>query len=90
MRLAPDHTARLRYRDYKRQYRDLDTDRAAVRTAHNAIRNAEQRFEEARIAECVMNDENFIEGSSDPRGQMQAELLEQLRRWVVIPGNVTT
>lgn len=90
VRLAPDHTARLRYRDYKRQYRDLDADRAAGRTAHNAIQNAAKRFEEARIAECVVDDENFIEGSPDPTGQMQAELLEQLRRWAVIPGNVTT
>ncbi|GGO36805.1 hypothetical protein HNQ08_004742 [Deinococcus humi] len=90
VRLVPSHEARLRYRDYKRQYRDLDADRAAGRTAHNAIRNAERRFEEARITECVVDDENFIEGSPDPTGQMQAEMFEQLRRWAVIPGNVTT
>ncbi len=90
VRLAPGHTARLRYRDYKRQYRDLDADKAAGRTAHNAIANAERRFKEAQILECVSDDENFIEGSPDPVGQMQAELLEQLRRWAVIPGNVTT
>jgi hypothetical protein len=88
--LAPGHTARLKYRDYKRQYRDLDADKAAGRTAHNAIANAERRFKEAQILECVVDDENFIEGSPDPVGQMQAELLEQLRRWAVIPGNVTT
>ncbi|MFC6667884.1 hypothetical protein ACFP9V_22645 [Deinococcus radiopugnans] len=90
VRLAPGHTARLKYRDYKRQYRNLDMDRAAGRTAHNAIQNAAKRFEEAQIAACVVDDENFIEGSPDPIGQMQAELLEQLRRWAVIPGNITT
>ncbi|MBB6018890.1 hypothetical protein [Deinococcus radiopugnans] len=90
VRLAPGHEARLRYRDYKRQYRDLDADRAAGRTAFNAIANAKKRFEEAKILECVVDDEIFIEGSPDPVGQMQAEMSEQLRRWVVIPGNVTT
>ncbi len=88
--LAPGHTARLRYRDYKRQYRDLDADKAAGRTAHNAILNAERRFKEAQILECVQDDQFFIEGSSNPTGQMQAELLEQLRRWAVIPGNIDT
>lgn len=88
--LAPGHTARLRYRDYKRQYRDLDADKAAGRTAYNAITNAEKRFKEAQILECVQDDQNFIDGSPDPVGQMQAELLEQLRRWAVIPGNIDT
>ncbi|CAM3520255.1 Replication protein [Deinococcus saxicola] len=88
--LAPGHTARLRYRDYKRQYRDLDADKAAGRTAYNAILNAEKRFQEAQILECVQDDQFFIEGSSNPTGQMQAELLEQLKRWAVIPGNIDT
>jgi hypothetical protein len=90
VRLAPGHTARLRYRDYKRQYRDLDADRAAGRTAHNAIANAERRIEEAQNLECVQDGENFIEGSRDSMNQMQAEMMEQLRRWAVIPGNVST
>jgi hypothetical protein len=88
VRLAPGHTARLRYRDYKRQYRDLDADKAAGRTAFNAIANADRRFEEAKNLECVQDDQFFIEGSPDPVNQRQAELLEQLRRWAVIPGNI--
>jgi hypothetical protein len=88
VRLTPGHEARLRYRDYKRQYRDLDADKAAGRTAFNAIANANKRFEEAQILECVQDDQNFIEGSPDPVGQRQAELMEQLRRWAVIPGNI--
>ncbi|CAM3464279.1 Replication protein [Deinococcus saxicola] len=88
VRLAPGHTARLKYRDYKRQYRDLDADKAAGRTAFNAIANADKRFEEAKNLECVVDDQNFIEGSPDPVNQRQAELLEQLKRWAVIPGNI--
>jgi hypothetical protein len=88
--LAPGHAARLRYRDYKRQYRDLDADKAAGKTAYNAILNAERRFKEAQILERVQDDQFFIEGSSNPTGQMQAELLEQLKRWAVIPGNIDT
>ena len=90
IRLAPDHTARLRYQDYKRAYRNLDADRAAGRTAYNAIANAAKRAEEAQISEGVQDGEKNTEGSSTPSGQIQAELLEQLRRWAVIPGNITT
>lgn len=90
IRLAPDHTARLRYQDYKRAYRNLDADRAAGRTAYNAIANAAKRAEEAQILEGVQDGEKNTEGSCTPTGQIKAELLEQLRRWAVIPGNVTT
>ncbi|CAM3556601.1 hypothetical protein DESA109040_16220 [Deinococcus saxicola] len=79
VRLAPGHTACLRYRDYKRQYRDRDADKAAGRTAFNAIANADRRFEEAKNLECVVDDQNFTAGSPDPMNQRRAELLEQLR-----------
>ena len=93
VRLAPGHTARLRYEDYKKQYRDLDADRAAGRTAYNAIRNAQRRAEEQREAQnlnAVLDDEKNTEGSQDLTGRVQSELREQLRRWAVIPGNITT
>ena len=92
VRLAPGHEARLRYEDYKRQYRDLDADRAAGRTAYNAIRNAQRRAEELAEAEklnAVLDGEKNTEGSQDLTGRVQAELREQLRRWAVIPGNIT-
>lgn len=93
VRLAPGHEARLRYEDYKKQYRNLDADRAAGRTAYNAIRNAQRRAEELAEAEnlnAVLDDEKNTEGSQDLTGRVQAELREQLRRWAVIPGNITT
>ena len=93
VRLAPGHTARLRYEDYKKQYRNLDADRAAGRTAYNAIRNAQRRAEELAEAEnlnAVLDDEKNTEGSQDLTGRVQSELREQLRRWAVIPGNITT
>ncbi|MBB5366371.1 hypothetical protein, partial [Deinococcus humi] len=90
IRLTPNHTARLRYQDYKRAYRNLDADRAAGRTAYNAIANAAKRAEEAQILEGVQDSEKNTEGSCTPSEQIRAELLEQLRRWAVIPGNVTT
>ena len=97
IRLAPGHKARLRYEDYKKQYRDLDADRAAGRTAFNAIRNAQRRAElaaEAMRAEgqnlnAVPDGEKNTAGSEILKAQVQAELREQLRRWAVIPGNVT-
>lgn len=96
VRLAPGHEARLRYADYKRQYRNLDADRAAGRTAYNAIKNAQRRAEEwvaeqaeAQNAECVPDGEKNTAGSRDFKGRVQAELREQLRRWAVIPGNIT-
>lgn len=92
VRLAPGHTARLRYADYKRVYRDLDADRKAGRTAHNAIRWAKQRAEMRAEAEAVQHaekntSESFItqEGSA-----ARAEILTQLRQWAVIPGNITS
>ena len=93
VKLAPGHEARLRYEDYKKQYRNLDADRAAGRTAYNAIRNAQRRAEELAEAEnlnAVLDDEKNTEGSQDLTGRVQAELREQLRRWAVIPGNITT
>lgn len=93
VRLAPGHEARLRYEDYKRKYRDLDADRAAGRTAYNAIRNAQRRAEELAEAQnlnAVLDGEKNTEGSQDLTGRVQAELREQLRRWAVIPGNITT
>lgn len=97
VRLAPGHTARLRYEDYKKQYRDLDADRAAGRTAYNAIGNAwrraelaaEKALEEAQNLNAVPDGEKNTAGSEFLKAQVQAELREQLRRWAVIPGNVT-
>lgn len=97
VRLAPGHTARLRYSDYKQQYRNLDADRAAGRTAHNAIKNARRRAEElaawkaeqAALGNADPDAGKNTEGSQDPTGRVQAELREQLRRWAVIPGNIT-
>ena len=97
VRLAPGHKARLRWEDYKKQYRDLDADRAAGRTAYNAIQNAQRRAEqaaelaqqEAQNLEAVPEGEKNTAGSETFKAQVQAELREQLRRWAVIPGNVT-
>ena len=96
VRLAPGHKARLRYEDYKKQYRNLDADRAAGRTAYNAIRNAQRRAEvyaeelaEAENLNAVLDGEKNTAGSLDLTGRVQAELREQLRRWAVIPGNIT-
>lgn len=93
VRLAPGHTARLRYEDYKKQYRNLDADRAAGRTAYNAIKNALRRAKEAQEAaqnpNAVLDGEKNTAGSQDLTGRVQAELREQLRRWAVIPGNIT-
>lgn len=97
VRLAPGHEARLRYEDYKKQYRNLDADRAAGRTAYNAIRNAERRAEvyaeeqrEAENLNAVLDGEKNTEESLNLTGRIQEELREQLRRWAVIPGNITT
>lgn len=86
VRLSAGHEARLRWTDYKRKYRDLDADRAAGRTAYNAIRNARARTDE----NAVLDGEENIEGSQDLTGRVRQELREQLRRWAVIPGNIST
>lgn len=92
VRLAPGHTARLRYADYKKQYRDLDADRKAGRTAYNAIRWAEQRAmmrgeqESDQHAEKNTSVSIFTQQDSAAR----AEIRRQVYRWAVIPGNVHT
>lgn len=45
VRLTPGHHAYLTYDDLNRQYRNLDADRKAGRTAYNAIQNAQRRAE---------------------------------------------
>ncbi|GGI93410.1 hypothetical protein GCM10010914_30030 [Deinococcus wulumuqiensis] len=90
VRLVPGHTARLRYADYKRAYRDLDADRQAGRTAYNAIRNARQRWQSEAAAD-VLDTDSHSAGSQVPmRETVQEELHRQLQRWAVTPGSVTT
>ena len=89
VRLAPGHTARLRYADYKRVYRNLDADRRAGRTAYNAIRNARRRWPSEEQEADVLDTNLHSAGSHAPmREAVQEELHAQLRRWAVTPGNI--
>lgn len=97
VRMTPGQTARLRYRDLHHEYRDLDADRAAGRTAYNAIRNAHQRAEnraawkaeQAALGNADPDAGKNSSGSSiTPEGEAREEILSQLRRWAVIPGDI--
>ena len=99
VRLKPGHTARLRYGHLKRQYRDLDADRKAGRTAYNAIQNAyqkAQRWAEWRASEDAKGNhdpdagKNTSGSSHSPEGRVREELRKQLQRWAVIPGDLNT
>ena len=94
VRVVPGHTARLRWQDMKRAYRNLDADRAAGRTAHNAIRNALKRAQaraeevlfENDVQDAEKNTSESIVSLKDER--VRGEMLYQLQRWVVIPGDI--
>lgn len=97
VRLKPGRNARLRYSDMKRQYRDLDADRKAGRTAYNAIQSAHQkaqRWAEWRAAEDAKGKhdpdagKNTSGSSHSPEERVREELRQQLRRWAVIPGDL--
>lgn len=63
VRLQPGHTARVRYADLCRKWRDLDADRAAGRTSYAAIKAAYKRAEAAE-AKRVQDEEKNTRGGS--------------------------
>lgn len=90
VRLAPGHVARLRWTDYKKNYRDLDADRKAGRTAHNAIKWAVQRAKMRAEADADQHEEKNTSVSifTHEGSAARAEILGQIYRWAVIPGDI--
>lgn len=85
VRLEADHRAHLSYQDLNRQYRNLDADRAAGRTAHAAISQARREAVKAEIENGVSDEENKMQGSTDLSISSQSMYL-QLKEWAVTPG----
>jgi hypothetical protein len=83
IRLEAGHQAYLSYEDLTRQYRDLDADREAGRTAHRAI-SAARKLDNRN---AVLDDENKMQGSTDISTTTRY-LIRQLQTWVVTPGQV--
>lgn len=91
IRLQPGHKAHLSYQDLNAQYRDLDADRQAGRTAYRVLERAEllgqHEAEKSENANSVPDDENNMRGST--ASQVKARYLrEQLKAWAVTPGHV--
>ncbi|MFC3860374.1 hypothetical protein ACFOPQ_06295 [Deinococcus antarcticus] len=82
IRLEAGHQAHLSYQDLNRQYRDLNADRAAGRTAHAAVRQARQQ---AAQANSVPDEEKNMPGSTDLSISSRSVYL-QLKEWAVTPG----
>ena len=83
IRLEAGHQAHLSYQDLNRQYRDLNADRAAGRTAHAAVRQARQQ---AAQANSVPDEEKNMPGSTDLSISSKSIYL-QLKEWAVTPGH---
>ena len=88
VRLEVDHRAHLSYQDLNRQYRNLDADRAAGRTAHAAISQARREATKAKIENSVPDAENKMQGSTDLPISSQSMYL-QLKEWAVTPGQIS-
>lgn len=91
IRLQPGHKAKLTYQDLNAQYRNLDEDRQAGRTAWKVVQRAEQLAEweaaKARNANGVPDEEKNMRGST--AHPMKAQYLkDQLKAWAVTPGQV--
>ncbi len=91
IRLQPGHKAKLTYQDLSAQYRNLDEDRQAGRTAYRVVQRAEklgqQELEKTENANCVLDGEKNMRGST--ASPMKAQYLrEQLKAWAVTPGQV--
>lgn len=76
VRLQPGHRARLTIEDYAHEWRDLDADRKAGRTAHAAIKAAQVQADQ--------NTEKNMHGSTTPHAE--AHWLDTLKAWAVTPG----
>ena len=76
VRLRPGHRARLHIEDLQHQYRDIDADRAAGRTAHALIKQMEAEETEAGTSPANLK----MHGSINPR---EAEWFSILRIWAV-------
>ncbi|WP_380077374.1 hypothetical protein [Deinococcus antarcticus] len=85
VRLEANHRAHLSYQDLNRQYRNLDADRAAGRTAHAAISQARREAVKAENENSVPDEENKMQGSTDLPVSSQRVYL-QLKEWAVTPG----
>ncbi len=91
IRLQPGHKAKLSYQDLSAQYRNLDEDRKAGRTAYRVVERAEklgqQEAENIENANRVPDGENNMRGSTATPVKAQY-LREQLKAWAVTPGQV--
>jgi hypothetical protein len=91
IRLQPGHKAKLTYQDLSAQYRNLDEDRQAGRTAYSVIQRAEKlgewEAENAENANRVPDGEKNMRGSTATPVKAQY-LREQLKAWAVTPGQV--
>ncbi len=91
IRLQPGHKAKLTYQDLSAQYRNLDEDRQAGRTAYSVIKRAEKlgewEAENAENANRVPDGEKNMRGSTTTPVKAQY-LREQLKAWAVTPGQV--
>ena len=100
VRLQPGHRARLDYQDLTRQYRDLDADRAAGRTAHRAIATIERLEQDERqqmgaaelgrnlnYLDVLPDDKNKMQGSTDTL-LTTSRYIHALKQWAVTPGQI--
>jgi hypothetical protein len=95
VQLQPGHRARPSYDDFTRQYRDLDADRAAGRTAHRTIATLEQLDQEERQQlEAAELDQNLNrpdvrpDGKTKMQGSTESHLVSNscihaLKQWAV-------
>ena len=78
--LQPGHVARLSYADLHHQYRNLDADRAAGRTAYRYVKQIK----------ALWNDEKNMSGSSNSQegavGDTEQTALRVCQAWAVTPG----
>ncbi len=91
IRLQPGHKAKLSYQDLSAQYRNLDEDRKAGRTAYRVVERAEKLGQQE--TEHVENANRVPDGEKNMRGStthpIKAQYLrEQLKAWAVTPGQV--
>lgn len=91
IRLQVNHNAYLSYQDLNKQYRNLDADRQARRTARRAVQNARKldrdSGKQAQKENTVSDEEKNIRASTDfPISSKY--LREQLRAWAVTPGQI--
>lgn len=88
IRLQPGHTARLTYAELSHEYRDLDADRKAGRTAHAILGQAYKIALEEAGREADQHGEKKWHGSYPVKAEMY--ILQALTSWAVNPKQIQT